>query len=361
MAVGSIGVIPPHIISAVKAKDSHTKFEVPRDIWLIRDWQDIGLIPEPRLPPLDIGILKKQSKPIKVLPGLLRSVYSAENRSTLPGKLIRNEEVETSNDPAVNEVYDNIGDFYEFLQVVLHRNSIDNKGMRLIATVHYKVGYDNAYWDGQQMVFGDGDDDLPPSERLFHRFTKSLTIASHEWFHGVIQNEVKLTFTEQSGALNESICDIFGSLVKQYQGKQTAAEADWIIGKSLFTENIKGVGIRSLKAPGTAYDDPVLGKDPQPAHMKDYVKTVADNGGVHINSGIPNHAFYVTARELGGYAWEKAGLVWYETLCSYLKSNSIFNDAAHYTYKVAGDKYSKGSLEQKAFRTGWAEVGITIN
>ena len=101
--------------------------------------------------------------------------------------------------------------------------------------------------------------------------------------------------------------DVFGSLVKQRQLNQTAADADWIIGAGLLTSNVNGVGIRSMKAPGTAYDDPVLGRDPQPGHMKDYVNTSSDNGGVHINSGIPNHAFYITALELGGYAWEKAG------------------------------------------------------
>ncbi len=99
--------------------------------------------------------------------------------------------------------------------------------------------------------------------------------------------------------------DVFGSLVKQYQLQQTAGEADWLIGQGLLTENVKGIALRSMKAPGTAYDDPVLGKDPQPAHMKDYVNTVSDNGGVHINSGIPNHAFYVVATELGGFGGKK--------------------------------------------------------
>ena len=115
-----------------------------------------------------------------------------------------------------------------------------------------------------------------------------------------------------------------------------------------------------MKAPGTAYDDPVLGKDPQPAHMKDYVTTVEDNGGVHINSGIPNHAFYVTAVEIGGYAWEKAGRIWYKTLTEKLTSQSNFQNAADLTYAVAGELYGTDSLEQKAVKTGWAEVGITI-
>ena len=229
------------------------------------------------------------------------------------------------------------------------------------STVHYRQGYDNAFWDGEQMVYGDGDEDLPVSERLFNRFTIALDVIGHELTHGVTQFEAKLTYSQQPGALNESMSDVFGSLVKQYKLQQTATEADWIIGQGLLTENVNGVGIRSMKAPGTAYDDPVLGKDPQPAHMKDYVNTIGDNGGVHINSGIPNHAFYVTAVELGGYAWEKAGQIWYVTLKDKLTANSKFQDCANLTYQAAGELFGAGSIEQQAVQKGWAEVGLTVD
>lgn len=115
-----------------------------------------------------------------------------------------------------------------------------------------------------------------------------------------------------------------------------------------------------MKAPGTAYNDPVLGKDPQPAHMKDYQKMTDDNGGVHINSGIPNHAFYLVAMELGGYAWEKAGRIWYVTLRDRLRSNTNFQQAANLMYRVGGDLYGKDSREQKAVQAGWKGVGITV-
>ncbi len=113
-----------------------------------------------------------------------------------------------------------------------------------------------------------------------------------------------------------------------------------------------------MKAPGTAYNDPVLGKDPQPATMKDYVNTISDNGGVHINSGITNHAFYVVATQIGGYAWEKAGQIWYITLRDKLTATSNFQDCANLTYQAAADLYGAGSLEQQAVKAGWAEVGI---
>jgi Zn-dependent metalloprotease len=243
---------------------------------------------------------------------------------------------------------------------VFQRNSIDGNGMRLDSTVHYRMGYDNAFWDGEQMVYGDGDEDLPADERLFNRFTIAIDVIGHELTHGVTQFEAKLQYFQQPGALNESMSDVFGSLVKQYQRQQIASEADWIIGEGLLTDNVNGVGIRSMKAPGTAYDDPVLGKDPQPAHMKDYVNTISDNGGVHINSGIPNHAFYVTALELGGFAWEKAGQIWYVTLKDRLTATSKFQDCANLTYQVAGELYGAGSIEQQAVKKGWDTVGLTV-
>ncbi|HEX2991131.1 MAG TPA: M4 family metallopeptidase, partial [Anaerolineales bacterium] len=243
--------------------------------------------------------------------GKERIVYDARNGSSLPGTIARRENDPATADVGVNEAFEGSGITYDLFSNIYQRNSIDGSGMRLDSTVHYQRGYDNAFWNGEQMVYGDGDEDLPESERLFNRFTISLDIIGHELTHGVTQFEAKLVYLQQSGALNESMSDVFGSLVKQYKENETAAEADWIIGEGLFTSNVNGVGIRSMKAPGTAYDDPVIGKDPQPAHMKDYVNTISDNGGVHINSGIPNRAFYITALELGGHAWERAGQIWY--------------------------------------------------
>ncbi|MGE5249436.1 MAG: M4 family metallopeptidase [Bacteroidota bacterium] len=289
-----------------------------------------------------------------------RTIYDAQQGSQLPGVKVRGEGDPPSTDPAVNEAYDGSGVTYDLYSAAYGRNSIDNNGLKLDSTVHYQKGYDNAFWNGQQMVYGDGDEDLPPDQRLFNRFTIAIDVIGHELTHGVTQYEANLRYLMQSGALNESISDVFGSLVKQYNLHQTASEADWIIGAGLFTSNVNGVGIRSMKAPGTAYDDPVLGKDPQPAHMKDYVNTLNDNGGVHINSGIPNHAFYVTAREIGGYAWEKAGQIWYRALTVKLQSGSDFMDAANLTFESAAELFGGGSAEQQAVRTGWAEVGITV-
>ena len=162
----------------------------------------------------------------------------------------------------------------------------------------------------------------------------------------------------QSGALNESISDVFGSMVKQWALGQTVDQADWLIGQGLLTPAVNGAAIRSLKNPGTAYDDPQLGKDPQPKFMKDYVNTTEDNGGVHINSGIPNYAFYLAATAIGGYSWEKTGRIWYETLTKRLTPSSDFQAAADGTTSAAGDLYGANSPEQTAVITAWKTVGI---
>jgi Zn-dependent metalloprotease len=289
-----------------------------------------------------------------------RYVYDLRQGDSLPGVLARQEGSPPVDDPAVNEAYDGAGATYDLYKEIYERNSLDNRGMQLVSTVHYQTGYDNAFWNGQQMVYGDGDEDMPENQRLFNRFTSALDIIGHELTHGVVQFEAALVYQDQPGALNESFADVFGSLVKQWLHRQTVNEANWIIGEGLLTPNVNGAGIRSLKAPGTAYDDPVLGKDPQPAHMRDYWTGTYDSGGVHINSGIPNHAFYVTAMEIGGFAWEKAGLIWYTALRDRLSPQSDFGDAAIQTYLAAGMLFGNGSLEQQAVRTGWRVVGIPL-
>lgn len=292
-----------------------------------------------------------------------RTIYDGQTGYELPGVIVRAEGDAPSGDPAVNEAYDGAGHTYDLYQEIFGRNSIDDRGMPLDSTVHYGQGYDNAFWNGQQMVYGDGDEDLPEDERLFNRFTIAMEIIGHELTHGVTQYEAGLAYRSQPGALNESFSDVFGVLVKQRVLNQTADQASWLIGEGLFTANVQGVAIRSMKAPGTAYDDPVLGKDPQPRHTDQYqdLPNWYDNGGVHINSGIPNHAFYCVAMEIGGYAWDKAGQIWYITLRDRLRRNSDFQEAADKTFQVAGELFGAGNAEQQAVRSGWAQVGIHVS
>jgi Zn-dependent metalloprotease len=282
-----------------------------------------------------------------------RSVHDAENAETQPGKLARAEGDAATGDVAVDEAYDGLGATFNLYQDEYGRVSIDDEGMALIATVHYGRQYNNAFWDGTQMVFGDGDGEL------FNRFTISLDVIGHELTHGVVEDEAALVYLSQPGALNESVADVFGSLVKQYQLGQTADEADWLIGAGLFTDQVQGVALRSMKEPGTAYDDPVIGKDPQPAHMRDYVNTTRDNGGVHINSGIPNRAFYVAATNIGGKAWEKAGQIWYDALRdARIRPTARFRTFARATVRAAQHGFGKDEVE--AVRDAWRTVGVPI-
>jgi Zn-dependent metalloprotease len=306
------------------------------------------------------GDVPSGAKAMGVGPGKNRYVYSADSGSSLPGRLVREEGSAPSGDLAIDEAYDGAGATYDLYKNTFNRDSIDGSGLALISTVHYQRSYDNAFWNGHQMVYGDGDEDLPLNQRIFNRFTIAIDVIGHELTHGVTQYEANLNYYGQPGALNESFSDVFGSLVKQQSLGHTARTADWIIGAGLFSPSVNGVGIRSMKEPGTAYNDPVLGKDPQPGHMDHYVNTTQDNGGVHINSGIPNRAFYLIAYELAGNAWEKAGQIWYTALKDRLNSTSTFQDAAAVTYAIAGDLYGANSLEQRAVLNGWAGVGIQI-
>jgi Zn-dependent metalloprotease len=284
-----------------------------------------------------------------------REIYDAHHGNDLPGNLVRAEGAPAVADAAVNEVYDGFGWTWLLYWEVFGRNSFDNGGSALIGSVHYQQKLDNAAWDGTEMYFGDGDGEY------FKRFTLAVDVMGHELTHGVTSTESNLTYQGQSGALNESLSDVFGSMVKQYaqDPKQAAADADWLIGAGLFTAKVTGVALRSMKAPGTAYDDPVLGKDPQPADMSGYVDTTDDSGGVHINSGIPNRAFYLAAVALGGYSWEKAGKIWYAAMTdSALPADSDFTTFATMTADHAASLF--GATERQAVVDAWATVGVTV-
>lgn len=284
-----------------------------------------------------------------------RTICDAGGTENVEGTVVRVEGDAPTGDAAVDEAYDGLGDTYRLLWEVFERDSIDDEGLPLKGVVHYGERYGNAFWDGQRMVFGDGDDDL------FNRFTLSLDVLGHELAHGVVQDEAGLNYWQQSGALNESLADVFGSLVKQFKLGQTAAEADWLIGAELLGPNVTGKAIRSMKEPGTAYDDDVLGKDPQPAHMDDYVETTSDNGGVHTNSGIPNRAFYLAAAELGGHSWEDAGWIWYAALRDYrLQPTARFKTFARATHRAAKKMYGDKSKEAGVVAKAWDGVGISL-
>ncbi|MGZ7127203.1 MAG: M4 family metallopeptidase [Halobacteriota archaeon] len=280
-----------------------------------------------------------------------RTVYDDMHQGHAPGKRVRGEDMPAVKDPVVNEVFDALGASYDFYQTAYNRNSIDNSGMRLNATVHYNEEFDNAFWDGTQMFF------LDPDGKIFVSLTTAIDVTAHELTHGITQHEANLNYRDESGALNESMSDVFGIMVKQWKLSQTVDQSDWLIGAGLFSPSVNAKAIRSMAAPGTAYDDKRLGKDGQVAHMKDFKRGPEDNGYVHDNSGIPNHAFYLAAKEIGGNAWEKAGRIWYIALTEWLKSDADMRAAAQATTEIAGQLYGRDGAEQEAVRKAWEAVG----
>ncbi|WNG85438.1 M4 family metallopeptidase [Mycobacterium sp. ITM-2016-00317] len=285
-----------------------------------------------------------------------RTIFDAEHRESLAtAVLVRTEEAPPVSEVAVNQAFDGLGWTRQFYADVLDRDSIDGAGMRLDGYVHYGEEFNNAFWDGRHMVFGDGD------LVLFADFTGALDVIGHELTHGVTETTAALVYHNQPGALNESISDVFGSLVKQWSLGQPAEDADWLIGADIFTPSHAGDALRSMKNPGTAYDNPTMGKDPQPAHMRDFVvlpdTARGDNGGVHINSGIPNRAFYLTAVNIGGQAWEAPGRIWYETL----KASSRRTDFQQFADATGAKAQQLFGIDvRQAVVDAWDQVGITV-
>jgi Zn-dependent metalloprotease len=280
------------------------------------------------------------------------NVYDAGHRRALPGRLILSERKNGTADLDAREAFNGSAATFEFFARVFGRNSIDDHGARIDSSVHYGNGFANAMWNGRQMIYGDGDG------KLFNRFTAALDVIGHELTHGITQNTASLGYTGQAGALNEHLSDVFGIMVKQYTLGLNADESDWLIGAGLFGPFVKGKAIRSMAAPGTAYDDPSLGRDPQPAHFRDYQHI--DNGGVHINSGIPNHAFYLAAVAIGGEPWDVLGRIWYFVLTRNLVASARFQEFANATAVAAGDLYGAGGHVHRAVTEAWAQVGLPV-
>ena len=280
-----------------------------------------------------------------------RSIYDQHHSPTPKlGTLVRAEGALAVRDAAINDAYDNFGATYSLYWDIFRRDSIDGQGMPIVGLVHFGTNYDNAFYDGQgHMFFGDGDG------TLLTQTTRGLDVIGHELTHGVTQHEANLTYSGQSGALNESVSDVFGALVKQYHLHQDAASADWLIGADVVGPALQPA-LRSMKNPGSANPH-----DNQPGDMDHYVQTTQDNGGVHQNSGIPNHAFYVVATTIGGNAWEKAGAIWYGTIRDpQLSPSASFTDFANITLAQASAMFGPTSAEADAVKAGWSAVKVPL-
>jgi Zn-dependent metalloprotease len=287
-------------------------------------------------------------------PTAKRQVYNCHESFSLPGDHARFEGEKPANEAHVDRVFELLGGVKDFLWQTVGRNSIDGKGIDLKGCVNYGKRYNNAFYNMIYMVFGNGDGDI------FVNFIEEVIIA-HELYHGVTGEESALEYEGQSGANNEMLSDCNGVTFKQWKLKQKSSAASWLVGEGCFNPKFPhALALRSMKEPGSAYDIPGLGKDPQPGHMKDYVVTDDDNGGVHTNSGIPNKAFCMAALLCDGYTWETVFPVWHFTNTGKLRVSSTanFQDFANRTVQVCTEIGSSKYTDKVV--KAWDMVGITV-
>lgn len=280
-----------------------------------------------------------------------REVYDAKGQES-NGVKVRSEGGKKTGDIEADNVYDYTGDVRSYYKDVHGRNSIDGKGMTMRSTVNYGQNFENAFWNGERMTYG-----RPGQESPFKTFVLR-DVTGHEITHGVTEFESNLVYRGQPGALNESHSDVFGALITQRALGQKAADASWLVGEGIWKENVNGKALRNMERPGTAYDDVNIGKDPQPAHMKDYLNTRRDNGGVHLNSGIPNRAFVLFAKDMGGFAYEKPAEIWYKAR-SLAGDQPSFGQFAYYTVEAAKQLGYNDAVPK--LQKAWDGVGITPN
>lgn len=260
-----------------------------------------------------------------------RRIYTANNGTSLPGTLIITEGGSSSDQVAMT-TYNHFGTTWDYFWNTFSRDSYNDNGATVTATVHYDVNYVNAYWNGSQFVFGDGDGSQSGPLGM------GLDVVAHEYTHAVTQYTADLVYSNQPGALNESLSDVFAAMVDRN---------DWWIGEDVWTPSTPNDALRYM-------DDPTLGN--QPAHMDDYQNVPYDNGGVHINSGIPNKACYNIATDIGRAKTEQ---IYYYALANLMTSNDDFSMARSHLVEAATQLYGAGSAEVAAVEAGFDAVGIT--
>lgn len=275
-----------------------------------------------------------------------RDVYDAAESDALPGQLKISEGGKSVQVVDANYAYSASGTVWDFYSSVLGRNSIDGRGLRLESTVRSSRAPDNAFWDGSQMVYGEPT----PNGPFVGCLPSMIDVVAHELTHGVTQYSVPgggLNYEGQSGALNESVSDVFGSVVKQWSLNQDVDQADWLIGAGLLGPQY-GRALRDMAQPGTAWSG-----DDQPADMDGYVQ----DGDVHTNSGIPNRAFYLAAKGIGGHSADKAARIWYYAL-AHLSPEATFKDAAMACVSAADVLYGRAKAEWEAVSNAWSAVKV---
>lgn len=285
-------------------------------------------------------------------------IYNMHNRKKgLPGKFLSNSRDQSilSSDKGCIVVWDSTNYFLKFCTTILERNSIDGRGFSIDSSIHFFYQYNNAFYNGRQMVYGDGD------QIVFSNFDCDPTVIYHELFHGVTDHTCGFEYQDESGALNEHLSDVFSCIIDQWVNNTKIDEAQWVIGDICMVDiEGKSYSLRSLADPGSAYiNHPYMGTDDQPSTYDEKYTGKADNGGVHINSGIPNYAFYLFCKAIGGVSWTIPCKIWYTTITNPGKVHQkcTFKEFAEATINVAGELYSDSSIVDKLLNA-WTEVKI---
>ena len=271
------------------------------------------------------------------------TVFDCKHATTLPGVPVSAPGSDATSKRAFAETAA-VAQFYEQL---FGRNSVDDAGKTLMSSVHFSVRYNNAFWNGTQMVYGDGDGNI------FVNFTKATDVIGHELTHGVTQFSAQLEYSGEPGGLNESVSDVFGSMFKQWRKGQTVDEADWLIGKEIIGRGARARGFECLRDMSNPAAKHCLA--PQPTHFSEFRPGMDP----HESSGIPNLAFYHAAVAIGGYSWQKAGMIWYEALTGFGPEPSMKMMAfAQKTRKVAKTLYPRDKRTFAAVDGAWKAVGL---
>ncbi|WP_439743428.1 M4 family metallopeptidase [Bacillus pseudomycoides] len=274
--------------------------------------------------------------------------YDAKNRSTLPGTLWTDTDnvFNASRDAAAVDAHYYAGVTYDYYKNTFNRNSINDAGAPLKSTVHYGSNYNNAFWDGSQMVYGDGDG------YTFTSLSGGLDVIGHELTHAVTENSSNLIYQNESGALNEAISDVFGTLVEYYDNRNP----DWEIGEDIYTPGKSGDALRSMSDPAK-YGDP--------DHYSKRYTGSSDNGGVHTNSGIINKAAYLLANggthygvTVNGIGKDKVGAIYYRANTQYFTESTTFSQARAGLVQAAADLYGANSAEVTAVKQSYDAVGV---
>ena len=272
-------------------------------------------------------------------------VYNCNHLQSLPGTAVSNPG--SSADATAKSAFTETTSVADFYSKVFGRNSIDDAGMALISSIHYGVGYNNAFWNGSQMTYGDGDGSI------FVDFTKGNDVIGHELTHGVTQHSLQLNYTNEAGGLNESLSDCFGSMFRQWEAKQNVNQADWLIGKDIMGPAAIQRGLTCLRDMANPAAKHCLA--PQPTKFSQFQPGMDP----HESSGIPNLAFYTAAMAARGNSWDKVGQIWYKSMTGFGPSPAMkMKTFANRTRAVAAQLYPGDPAIAGAVDGGWKKVEL---